>query len=69
MMIPKAKLVQWNKIISFNDWFQPSQESFSNNLDIVGRSEIGLYEVTSFGGFPGLGIIITSDTCQRVGKT
>ena len=28
MMIPKAKLVRWDKIISFNDWFQPSQEKF-----------------------------------------
>ena len=67
MMIPKAKLVRWDKIISFNDWFQSSQEKFSNNLDKVGRSEVGLSEVTSFGGFPGLGIIITSDTFQRVG--
>ena len=28
MMIPKAKLVRWDKIISFNDWFRPSQEKF-----------------------------------------
>ena len=42
--------------------FNLLKKSFSNDLDKVGRGEIGLYEVTSFGGLPGLAIIITSDT-------
>ena len=68
MMIPKAKLVRWDKIISdYMIGFNLLKKSFSNNLDKVGNSEIGLYEVTSFGGFPGMGIIVTSDTFQRVG--
>ena len=49
--------------------FNLLKKSFSNNLDKVGRCEIGLYEVTSFGGFPGLGIIIKSDTFQREMQT
>jgi hypothetical protein len=34
--------------------------NFSNSFETTGSSGIGLCEVTSFGGFLGLGIIITS---------
>ena len=37
----------------------------SYNFDKMGRSGIGLYELTSIAGFPGFGIISTSATFQN----
>jgi hypothetical protein len=41
--------------------------NFSNSFDITGNNEIGLYDKVSCGGFPGLGIIITSATFHTPG--
>jgi hypothetical protein len=41
--------------------------NFSNSLEIIGNREIGLYDFASVGGFPGLGIMITSATFQELG--
>ena len=43
--------------------FNLLKKSFSNNLDKVGRSEIGLYAGTSFGGLPGSGNTTTFGIC------
>ena len=47
--------------------FNPFKRSFSNNLDIIGSNEIGRYDVVSWGGFPGLGNMITSATFHNCG--
>ena len=41
--------------------------NFSNSFDITGNNEIGLYDAASCGGFPGFGIMITSDTFHSLG--
>ena len=41
--------------------------SFSNSFDMIGNKEMGLYEETSFTGFPGFGTIITSAAFHWVG--
>jgi hypothetical protein len=44
--------------ISFNLF----SRSFSNNFDIIGSRDIGLYDVDSWSGLPGFGIMMTSAT-------
>jgi hypothetical protein len=34
--------------------FSLFSKSFSNNFDIIGSKDIGLYDVVSWGGLPGL---------------
>jgi len=40
----------------------------SNTLDIMGKSLVGLYELASVGGFPGLAIIIICAYFYWTGK-
>jgi hypothetical protein len=42
--------------------------TFSNNLPKVGSRLMGLYEVGTLGGLPGLGMRIIIDSFQMVGK-
>ena len=41
--------------------------SLSKTFDIVGKSDIGLYDEIACGGFPGFGTMTTSATFQHVG--
>src|SRR6266576_6744610 len=43
------------------------RSSFSNSLEIDGRSDIGLYDDTSFGGFPGFCSIMICATLNASG--
>src|SRR6266576_6287123 len=65
MFVAESKLNVWYFV--FNKWFRCLRNSFSNSLEIDGRSDIGLYDDTSFGGFPGFFSIMICATLNASG--
>jgi hypothetical protein len=61
ILFSKSKLVRWYDVFFFFSIiiFSLFNSNFSNSFETTESSDIGLREVTSFNGFPGLGIIIT----------
>jgi hypothetical protein len=68
MFVSKSKLVVWYKCLSSIRGFKRLRSSFSKSFDMLGRSDIGLYEVARSGGLPGFSSMITCAFFHCIGK-
>lgn len=68
MFVSKSKLMVYYEIFFFNIWFKHLRRSFSKSFDMLGSSNIGLYEIAHFGSLHGFSSIITCAYFHCLGK-